>query len=66
MPAQKALEHIVTGSENVSHIVKHSEAESPSQKRKADRREAQFLTIHEQGGAANRKAGIRIARARLI
>jgi hypothetical protein len=66
MPTQKALEHIVTGSENVPHIVKHSEAEPPSEIRKAYRREAQFLTINEQGGAANRKAGIRIAGTRLI
>ena len=66
MPAQETLEHVVTGSEHVSHIVKESEAEAFPEVGQADRGKAEFLTVDEQRGATNGKAGIGIARPCLI
>ena len=66
MPAQHTLEHVVASSENVSHIVKESEAEAFPEIGQADGRKAQFLTVNEQRRATDGKTGIGIARSCLI
>ena len=66
VPAQQALQHVVTGGENIAHIVKDGETETLPDIRQADRGKAQFLTVDEQRRAADGKAGIGIAWSCLI
>ena len=66
VPAQQTFQHIVTGSENIAHIVKDGEAETFSEVRQADLGKAQFLTVDEQRRAADGKTGIGIAGSCLI
>ena len=66
MPAYEALDHIVTGSENIAHIVKNGETEAFTKIRKAYRGKAEFLTVDEESRAADREAGIGIAGSCLI
>ena len=66
MPAQKTFDHVVTGGEDIAHIVKNGESETFSEVGQADWGKAKFLAVDEQRRAANGKAGIRIARSCLI
>ena len=62
----RAFQHVVSGGENISHIVKESEAEAFPEIGQADRGKAQFLTVDEQRRAADGETGIGIARSCLI
>jgi len=66
VPARQALHHVVTGGENVAHIVKESETEAFTKPGQADGRKAEFLTVDEQRRATNGKTGIGIAGSSLI
>src|ERR1700688_2893889 len=66
VPARKALEQIVTGGEDIAHIVKNSESEASSKIRQTHRGKAQFLTIHEKRSTADGKTGIGVARPCLV
>src|SRR5438309_1061036 len=66
VPAKKSLHHIVSGSENIAHIVKHGEAKPLSQVRQADRGKSQFEIVHKQRRTANRKTRLRIPGTCLI
>ena len=62
----QAFQHVVTGGEDVAHIVKDGEAETFSEKGQADLGKAQFFTVDEQRSAADGKTRIGIARSCLI
>ena len=49
MPARQPLQQIVTGREDIAHIVKDREAETLSQIGQADGRKAQFFAVDEEG-----------------
>ena len=66
VPAQHALQHVVTGSKNIAHIVENRETEPFSQEGQADRWKAELLAVHKQSGATDGETGTGIARSCLI
>src|SRR5580658_2741265 len=66
MPAHEAFNHVVTGGENITHIVKNSEAKTFSKVWQAHLGKAQFLAIHKLRRTTDGKTGIGIAGSCLI
>ena len=65
-PAQQVVQHIAPVREHVAGIVKDREADVVLEERQGHRGQTQFQVVQEQAGAAEGKAGDRVAGASLV
>ena len=66
MPAEQAARHILGTSKHVSHVVKNNKPNVVLNHRNGNSWKTEFEVVDEQGTAAERKAGERIAGSGLI